>query len=405
MTKMKVLQINAVYKFSSTGRTTLEFHDYLKSLGIASAIAAVDVPCENDEYIKLAGRFSLVLHAVLSRITGRQGHFSYFSTKKLVRKIRNFNPDIIHLRILHSNCINLPVLLGFIAQKDIPTVITLHDCWYFTGHCCYFVDSGCDRWRSGCGQCPDLKNWNRSLFFDFSARNLEDKKRLFSKIKRLAVVGVSDWVTNFVYDSILKESRIITRIYNWIDVEKFKPLETKGLRDKLGVVDDFVVLCCAQIWGREKGIFDVIEVANSCLNFKFVLVGKVSDEYLPLPPNIIQVGVLSDVGKLVEYYSMADCFFSPSIRETFGKVTVEAMSCGTPVVAYNLTATPELVKDGCGYLTEPHNIQSVVNCLGIIHKEGKAKFSNRCREIAIERFSCQVVMKQYVDLYKELVCL
>lgn len=400
---MRILQINAVYKHSSTGRTTLELHKYLKQNGIVSAIAAVDVPYENEEYIKVAGKFSERLHALLSRLTGRQGFFSYYSTKRLIKKIHLFAPDIIHLRVLHSNCINLPVLLGYIAKNNIPTVITLHDCWYFTGHCCYFTDTQCDKWKQGCGKCPDLRNWNRSLFFDQTARNLRDKNELFGNIEKLAVIGVSDWVTSFVKDSILKDARIIRRIYNWVDTEQFNLKDTKDLRQKLGIVNDFVILCCAQAWGMAKGLQDVINVAHKCSDCKIVLVGSVPDDFLPLPTNIIQIGVLSDVNKLVEYYSMADVFFNPSTRETFGKVTVEALSCGTPVVAYNMTATPEIITEGCGYMTEPHDINSVIKYLEIIKREGKETYSKQCRESSVMRFSQPILMKQYIDLYKELL--
>lgn len=401
---MKVLQINAVYKYSSTGRSTSEFHEYLKSQGIVSAIAAVDVPCENDEYIRIAGKLSTATHAILSRIVGRQGHFSYFSTWRLIKKVKKFAPDVIHLRVLHSNCINLPLLLKYFAKEDIPVVITLHDCWFFTGHCCYFVDSHCDRWKEKCGHCPDLRNWNKSLFFDFTTKNLLDKKALLGGIRRLAVIGVSDWVTGFVHESILKDASIIRRIYNWIDTEKMHPSDTSSFRQKINIKEsDFVILACAQNWNKAKGIFDIIQIANRCPDYKFVLIGGIPQEYLPLPNNILTIGVLSDLNQLANYYSMADVFFNPSTRETFGKVTVEAMACGTPVVAYRLTATPELVRDGCGYVVDYQDFDAIEDCLAIMKKNGKGVYENNCVAFTHKEFGSEKLMNDYIELYKELI--
>lgn len=400
---MKVLQINTVYQHSSTGRMTIELHEYMKRRNIVSTIAAVDVPSENREFIKFSSPFSSHVHALLSRLSGRQGYFSYFSTCSLIKKIRRLKPDVVQLGVLHSNCINLPLLLKFLGNNNIPTAITLHDCWYFTGHCCYFTDTNCNRWKTGCGYCPDLKNWNKSLFFDFSSKNLKDKQKLFEGIKRLGVIGVSDWVTSFVKDSILKNAKIVRRIYNWIDINQFRPTDNSNLRKKLGLVDDFVVLGCSQGWSKEKGLFDFVEMAKRSPNYKFVLVGALSKEYLPLPKNVISVGALSGVSDLAQYYSMADVFYNPSTRETFGKVTVEALACGTPVVAYNLTATPELIKKGCGYVVDYQDFDRVEKCFEEIERNGSESYLNKCREYASKEFSPEKLMGEYIQLYDELM--
>lgn len=338
----------------------------------------------------------------MSRLTGRQGYFSYFSTKKLLRRIKKIRPDIVHLRVLHSNCLHIPTLLTFLAKNNIPTVLTLHDCWFFTGHCCYFIDANCNRWTKQCGHCPELHAWNQSWFFDRTRNNLVDKKELFSKINRLAVIGVSDWVTNFIKDSILKNATIVERIYNWIDIETFKPTKS-NIREKLGLESDFIVLGVAQNWGIQKGIDDIIIVAEQLPEYKFWLIGNISKNYFPLPANVRIIGTLSSVRDLVEYYSTADVFFNPSTRETFGKVTVEALSCGTPVVAYNLTATPELVRSDCGFIVEQGDYNAVIEALKTVRMKGKEKYSDSCRRFAVSNFSSTKLMSDYLDLYQRLL--
>lgn len=399
---MKVVQINAVYEYSSTGRTSTEMHEYLRSKGVDSYVFCTNKSDVNNNIFTFSSPSDMKIHSVFSRLFGLQGMFSYFSTRKLLKKLDVIKPDIVHLRVLHSNCINLPMLLKYLATSNIATVITLHDCWYFTGHCCYFIDSNCSKWKTGCGKCPDLRNWNTSLFFDNSAKLLQMKKDLFSSIQKLAVIGVSDWVTDFIEDSILQDAKVIKRIYNWIDMSKFAPRDSDALRESLGVGgDDFVVLGVAQIWSPSKGLDSFIKLANLCKDIKIVLVGKILDK--DLPANIIQVGVISDTEKLVDYYYMADVFFNPSIRETFGKVTVEAMAAGTPAVVYNATASPELITEGCGFVVNVGDIESVVECMNTIRSSTKKFYSQKCKQFVSENFEKEKLINDYISLYESLM--
>lgn len=396
---MKVVQINAVYEYSSTGRIVKELHQYLLNQGIDSYVFCCNKHDNINKIFKIGNRIDYIIHSILSHLLGLQGFFSFFSTWKLIRHLKQIAPDVIHLHVLHSNCINLPMLLKFLGRSNIATVITLHDCWYFTGHCCYFIDSQCDKWKTGCGNCPDIRKWNSSWFLDNSKYILKRKKELFSNISNLTVVGVSDWVTNIIPHSILKNAKNILRIYNWIDVDLFRPYNTDKLRSSMGLDGKFVVISVAQIWSKAKGIDDIIAVARNNQEMLFLLVGHIENKH-ELPNNVIALGVISKPQTLAEYYSMSDVFFTPSIRETFGLVTAEAMACGTPVIAYNATATPELVKVGCGYVVEKHDLKRVSDKLHEIKTRGKDNYSHDCRSFVIETFSKQ--KESFLNLYLQI---
>lgn len=402
---MKVLQVNSVYEYSSTGRTTKELHEFLLEKGVDAYVAAMNITEPNERLIKIGGNLSWKTHSLLSHLTGRQGYYSHLATKKLLHKISTIAPDIVHLRNLHSNFINLSMLLHYLAKNNIATVLTLHDFWFLTGHCCYFTDSHCDRWKSSCGKCPDIHKWNKSWFFDCSHQNLKQKEQLFSQIKRLAVIGVSDWVTAFVRQSILKEAAIIRTIYNWVDTDIFHPVDASYLRKKHKIKDDdFVVLGVAQNWSSEKGINDFIRLANVCPQYKIVLVGGNSQIIKELPENVFCVGATTDVKELAAYYSMADVFYNPTTRETFGKVTVEAQACGTPVIAYKATATSELISSGCGYVLDDHSIDNVVSCCLAIQKADKDDVSKKCRLSVCKKFAKNILMENYLELYSDVIC-
>ena len=400
---MKILQINAVYEYSSTGRNVQEMHEFYISKGHESYVAAKNVKSFGN-FIKIGNNFDYKIHAFFSRLTGLQGHYSFFSTKILIAKIKKIKPDIIHLHNLHSNYINYPILLKFIRKYDIPTVITLHDCWPFTGHCCYFIDSNCCKWQNKCGHCPDLHRWNKSWFFDKTAKQLEEKKMLFSNIPHLAVIGVSDWVTSFVKSSILRNAEIVRRIYNWIDTDLFSPKDVTQLRLRLTLNDEFVVLGIAQRWTEQKGINEFIKLASICNDIKFVLVGLIPKEYNRfILPNMICVGSINNVHDLVQYYSLGDVFFNPSSRETFGKVTVEALACGTPVIGYDTTATPELIKSKCGYVVSKNNLSQVVECIKKIKLRGKTYYTQNCVRFAKSEFSSEVLLEQHLKIYQDIL--
>lgn len=398
---MRVVQIDSVYEYSSTGRTTAEMHTYLKENGIDSYVFCTNLSDPKEKIFKFSNKLDMKIHAFLSRLLGLQGMFSYFSTRKLVNKLKGISPNIVHLRVLHSNCINLPLLLKYLAKYDIPTVVTLHDCWFITGHCCHFIDSNCNSWKHFCGNCPQIKKWNTSFFFDNSDKLLVMKKELFGNIKRLGVVGVSNWVTDFIKDSILKDAKIVKRIYNWIDCSKFTPRDIDKVRQSIGLSRfDFVILGVAKSWTKEKGIEEFITLAHRCPDFKFVLLGKLNCENLP--PNVISLGSITNVNRIIDMYSMADVFFNPSYRETFGKVTLESIASGTPVVAYNVTATPEIVAEGCGYLINIGDIDEAVKCFNLIKSKTKSSYTKDCRLHAETNFLKESIIKEYITLYEQL---
>ena len=392
---MKVIQINAVSEYSSTGRTTSELHDALIQKGHESWIAAPNVP-NGIQTIKIGSKLEIGFHGLFSRSFGRQGYASVLSTWRLISKLKKINPDIVHLRNLHANFINLHLLFCYLRDNNVPTVITLHDCWPFTGHCCYFIDSNCDKWKKGCGKCPDIRMWNTSWFFDFSRRNLLNKSRYFSELKNLGVIGVSDWVTNFARDSILKNATIIKRIYNWIDIDKFRPSSSRMSPNPTPII-----LGVSQIWNRQKGLEDFIKLATMLPDCKFMLVGKLIEYIEDIPLNINFIGTTSSVDQLIEYYNKADVFFNPSTRETFGKVTAEALACGLPVVAYNATATPELVGSGCGYIVTVGDIDAAKDAVEKVLKD--KTMAKRAREYAVRTFDKSKLVDEYIEVYQALI--
>ena len=214
---MRVLQINSTCGVGSTGKIAVDIYKALENQGDECLIAfGRGKAPEGINSYKIGNNFSVKLHGLLSRITDKQGFYSFLPTKKLIAQIKKYNPDIIHLHNVHGYYLNLPVLFKYLSVANKPVVWTLHDCWAFTGHCAYFSFAGCHRWKEGCYSCPQKKAYPSSILADNSRLNYKNKRALFSNVKNLNLVTPSYWLEGLVKDSFLNNYPVTT-IYNGID--------------------------------------------------------------------------------------------------------------------------------------------------------------------------------------------
>ena len=401
---MKVLQINTLGSSLSTGRTTREMHNYFLENGIDSYIAC-PAPLDCKDAFYFSSRIEMRMDTIMTMITGLEAHHSQIPTRRLINYIKEIKTDIVHLRVLHSNCINLHMLFDFLAKFNIPTVITLHDFWYLTGRCCYFTNLKCNKWISGCEKCIMPNNKTRPLLLNRTKRMWIDKKKDLLAIPRLAFVGVSDWVVSEAKKSPMCRNAIVRRIYNWIDLKIFKPNSNKDIRERLGIKEKFVILGVSAKWELRdrKGLDIYINIARILpQNYIIILIGKIRSD-INLPSNIISIGEVRDTEELASYYSIADVYLNLSTEETFGKVTAESLGCGTPVVAVDSTANSELVPPCCGIIIKSLDNDVIVDALQKIENKGKQSYKYFCEKFANDNFSMKKNINEYVKLYNELL--
>ncbi len=396
---MKVLQINAVYKNGSTGRNIYEMHLEMRKRGIESYVAATHMKTKDKYCYQIGNQLDWKIHALLSRLTGLQGYYSKISTQNFINYIKRISPDIVHLNNVHANYLNLPLLFNYLANNNIATVITLHDCWFYTGKCTHYTTSQCYKWKTGCNKCSKLSEDNESWFWDRTKKMWNDKKKWYASIPRLAVVGVSDWIVNEAKKSILCNALKIERIYNWIDLDIFKPIKSEILGD---LKNKFIILAVASNWSEKKGLNNFIQLGKVLQkNEIIVLVGKMPN--IGLPDNIIHIDATNSVQELVQYYCKADVFLQLSMEESFGKVVAEALACGTPVVTVDSTANKELVDKDCGEVIESLEPMKVYDAVLKIKKKGKENYSDSCKRFAKSHFSKEMCIMKYIEIYRDLI--
>lgn len=399
---MKIVQLNCVCGILSTGRTTLEFAQASEKKGDATAVFYSEGASNYAHAHRYISNIQRNIHAVLSRVSGLQGYWSRRNTHQLIKKIAQTHPDIIHLRVLHGNCLHFPALFEYLHREQLPTVITLHDLWWLTGRCAHPLVYQCARYQDGCGHCPASKDVCPSWFFDRSNKMWADKRQWLLGLEHLAVVGVSQWATDMARQSFLPEDKI-HQIYNGIDTNVFFPREASALKMRYGIEGKQVLLGVSSTWTENKGLKDLLHLALVLPEeYQLVLVGSLSKS-VTLPNNILHIEHTHSEEELAQWYSAADVFINPSLFETFGKTIVEAMACGTPAVVYNTTASPELIGDGCGRVVPRE--QKVAGLWAAIQElgTGDEKQTARCRQHVMDHFDSNACFEKYYALYGALL--
>jgi len=350
-----------------------------------------------DNEILISNRIERNLHLKLAYYTGNNGCFSRYGTKVYLKKIDQIKPDIIHLHNLHNCYINLKMLFEYIKIKNIPVVWTLHDCWAFTGQCPHYTMIQCDRWVTGCHDCPQYRQYPAARI-DRTKEMYQLKKSWFTEVKNLTIVTPSEWLKNEVKNSFLKDYSVEV-INNGIDLSVFKPTET-GFRQKYNLTDKIVLLGVANPWSERKGLNVFVELAKLIHDmYKIVLVGLSEKQIKELPKNILGLPKTSNPTELAGIYSSADYFINPSLEETMGLVTVESIACGTPAIVSNSTAVPEMVNESCGLIVTNNTSIEYYNAIMRLSKKYKIQ---DCLNHA-NKFRKKKKFNEYLGLFNEII--
>lgn len=413
---MKVVQINATYGNGSTGSIVKDIQYQCLKSGIECYVAYSSSSLPQEEIIngyQIGNHLDHTIHAVLTRINGKQCYYSKRPTRDLLRWLDGIQPDVIHIHNLHSNFINMPMLLQWIAENNKALVATLHDCWYFTGGCPHFTSSNCFRWKEACGHCPRKRSDIPSLF-DCSKKILKDKRNLFGSIPKMSVVGVSKWTIEMAQQGIFKNTPCYV-IHNGIDTEVFKPIKEvkkiEAIRNKYGIKDSFVILGPASKWLNPENR----DLLNSALelgeDYTLVLYGcndqQMNSEIVPETGNnatsLVKIGLTGNKEELVDIYNMANVFVNCTHEDTFSLINAEAQACGIPVICYANTGAKETVNTEYGRLVETDDVKSMIEIVKQMKSDSLVKSSqNELSAWARSCFDKNNNYQQYIQLYQEI---
>lgn len=343
---MKYLFINSVYGMRSTGKIVakqcaelaLEGNECMAAYGRGTAADGTV------RTYRIGTRIGNTWHGMLSRLFDKQGLCSKAATRKLVKMMREYDPDVIWLHNLHGYYINYEMLFDALKSMHGKKVFwTLHDCWAFTGHCAYFTAAGCDKWKTGCGKCIQKRTYPITIGIDCSADNFKRKMKAFTGVEDLTLITPSKWLADLTRESFLS-CYPVEVVYNKVDTEVFRNT-TNDVKNELGIPDKKMILGVAVGWEETKGMPDIIKLRKILSDeYVIVLIGSISNRFRNLPEGIINIALLGDQHRLAQFYSAADVLINPTHQDNYPTVNIEAAACGTPVVTYRVGGSSESVE-------------------------------------------------------------
>lgn len=396
---MKVLQINSWFSHGGPPRVVNGIYDTLIEEGHECKIAAARAEMyKPEDSIMIGGKYAPYINALFCRVFDDDGFRSRRATVQLVEKIKEYDPDIIHLHNLHSYYLNVEILFDYLKTCDKKIFWTLHDCWAFTGHCTHFVVEGCYKWKSQCEKCTQKKSFPTCLIHSNAKKNFERKKKAFTGVPNMTIITPSRWLAELVQDGFLGKYPVEV-INNGIDLAKFCPTES-DFKMKQGLENKKIILGVAQVWSEQKGYFDFLKLADildEC--YQVVLVGLTEKQKATLPKNILGFTRTNSVEELAEIYSAAEVFVNLTYEDNFPTVNIEALACGTPIITYRTGGSPEIADPENEIVCEQGDLIAVKNAVESL--DGKMKNIERLTANS-SRYSRQNMTSAYIDLYANL---
>ena len=400
---MKILQVNCVYRKGSTGKITADIHQELLRQGVKSVVCygRGDTLDEPHVYKTCGETYSKVNHS-LTYVTGLMYGGLGFSTRKLISIIEKEHPDIVHLQCVNGYFVNIYRLITWLKEHHIKTVVTLHAEFMHTANCGYALD--CDRWLTGCGHCPRLRQETGSLLRDGTAESWKRMKAAFDGFDTAVVIGVSDWITERAKQSPILGGLPIRRIHNGIRVDNFRPdgseSERAALREKYAIpAGKRLILHVTPGFSHVKGGDIFLRLAERLPeDCHAVVVGQGGD----FGPRVTAIPFTNDQTELAGLYRMADVMVSTSRSDNYPTVCLEANCCGTPVVGFDVGGVKETIGEGMGETVPPYDEEALLRA---VLNWSARKVDIPAETVAARRAYCdrQRMAEDYLALYRGML--
>ena len=403
---MKIVYIHSSYRPNDLiGSWFEETKKYCKSTGGDAYFVIKFTHRETQpDDIVVGGSASCGIHARIFHYLGLQDMFSYFATRKLLKRLDEIKPDIIHCHVINDCFLHMGLFADYVNRHAIKVVWTFHDARVLTGMCPCPMYTGCEQWKTACKSCPKE---NRFLAPEHEIVNRPGivhryRKHTIGNINELTVVTPSKWMAGLVSQSYLKAKRCIV-IHNGINHAVFKKEQGADVRKKYGIAPEKKILLSVgnPIW-ELKGVTYLQRLAEDLPNdsYAMVMVGCRDcdvERYKEVKHVLAFPRVNRD--ELVAFYNAADLFVNPTLADNFPTVNLEAQACGCPVVAFASDGTPETVDPKRGKIVPRKDYDVLKKAILDFNYEG-------ARESAIafaSQFNQQKCIEEYIKLYKELL--
>ncbi|MFA5644420.1 MAG: glycosyltransferase family 4 protein [Patescibacteria group bacterium] len=410
---MRILHISTNDISSGAGKGAYILHRALIKKGVESLMLVQDkfsddcsvISFDNKKQKILAVFFNFFNSILVNFYKKRRNALfspSLFSFPWFLKKIKEINPDIIHLHWVNLGMVKISDL----KKINKPIVWTLRDMWPFTGGCHY--DENCGLYKEKCGNCKIL---NSSRKKDLSHFVWHKKNKVFSRLSNLTIVALSSWIKECAEKSSLFKDRKILLVPNAIDKNIFFPIDKVLARKVLDLPQNKKIILFGAIdaiHDKRKGFEYLLQMIPDLKRMNYEIISFGSNDYnkeLEKKYKIRFFGYLNDNISLRLLYNSADVFIMPSIQDCFPKTPIESMSCGVPVVGFNLTGLRDVINhQKNGYLVNPFDLDDFMKGIDwVVNNPDYDIISSSVREKVSNEFDSEVVANKNLDLYKKII--
>ncbi|MDF2864560.1 MAG: glycosyltransferase [Achromobacter mucicolens] len=402
---MRVLQVNG---YQSPGRrfNGLSLKPHLEALGVSSKHFVWEQDRQEEGVVSLHGKLLRKVNRLtrgVEKVLSLQSQL--YSNGMHMRRMEAFREaDLVHYHIIHSGFLSMQSLPAMTAEK--PSLWTLHDPWAMTGHCIH--PFSCQRWKTGCGQCPDLKT-DFAIQRDTTALNFRLKRAAYRR-SNFEILVASSWMENMVRQSPLMDGVPVHKVPFGLDLDFFKPGDQAAAKARLGIEPHRLVLCFRSVVNDFKGLQYVIEALDRLqtqvpiclltLNDKG-RIEKFKDRF-----QVVELGWTNDDSVMQDVYSATDLFLMPSLADSFGLMAVEAMACGKPTICFEGTALPEVVfTPEAGLAVPSRDSAALAAAMERLIGDPQERLARgaRSRQLAEQHYDIRLQAERMVDVYERVI--
>lgn len=393
----------------STGRAALRLHTAFLNSGIKSSITTLTYNKNNDLTIRQTNKYSKIISWIDSRLQSflsrnnilKFGPFSLPLLGTNISRIKEIkNADYIYIHWALGGFLNVRNVEQ-LAKLGKPLIFFMHDMWTFTGGCHHSFT--CEKYRSKCVDCQIL---GKSFINDLMPFQFKSKFRLYEKFDNLYFISPSKWLYNCAKESAMLKSKEIFYIPNYLDKRVFKPTDKRTARKILNINPDDNVIAFGAIsinspykgWSYLVKALELLK-AEECYNNITILIfgsGYVKEIADSIPFATKFMGHLNDEYSTVLVYNSANVFIAPSLADNLPTTILESLSCGTPVVGFDVGGIPDMIshKEN-GYLAKYLDTNDLVE--GI-----KFCLNKNIQGYNLAPFEPESILKKHFQLFKHI---